>query len=239
MAATATAPRTTRRRRSRAAGNPRGATRRTAAKRSTARPRRGITPAAGFAIPAAAVGRTAVAVGEIADSGIVVRLTRSRLWIGLVGALLVGIVALNVYSLSLSASGSRTAQEAEALALENSSLRAKLAERMSADEIQGAAAKLGLANPTPGDIRYLRATEGDAKAAAERLLGGDLSAAGAGTASAEDAVAATETEVPAPAPPAPVESTAPATTPPAPVAPDPAAMTDPAAATAAPAPIVP
>lgn len=237
MAATATAPRTTRRRRSRAAGNPRGANRRTSTKRGTARPRRGITPAAGFAIPAAAVGRTAVAVGGIADSGIVVRLTRSRLWIGLVGALLVGIVGLNVYSLSLSASGSRTAQEAEALTLENSSLRATLAERMSAAEIQQAASRLGLANPAPGDIRYLRATEGDAKAAAKRLLGGDLSAAGAGTASAEDAVAATET--PAAPVPAPVESTVPTTTTPAPVAPEPAPVTDPAAATATPAPIAP
>ena len=233
MAATATAPRRTKRAtatRSRS---------RTATRRPSQR-RRGITPAAGFAIPAAAVGRTAVAVGGIADSGVVVRLTRSRLWIGLVGALLVGIVALNVYSLSLSASGSRTAQQAEALALENSSMRATLAERLSADEIQRAAAKLGLANPTPDAIRYLRAGEGDAKAAAKRLLGGDLAAAGSGTASAQAAVAATESEA---VPPAPVSTEAsapaPATTPPAPVAPDPAAVADPTAATMAPAPVAP
>jgi cell division septation protein DedD len=234
MAATATAPGRTKRARA-----TRTKSRSTARRRPTQR-RRGITPATGFAIPAAAVGKTAVAVGGIADSGIVVRLTRSRLWIGLVGALLVGIVALNVYSLSLSASGSRTAQQAEELALENSAMRAQLAERLSADEIHRAAGKLGLANPTPDAIRYLRASEGDAQAAAKRLLGGDLAAAGSGTASAEAAVAATETETTPPAPVA-TETTAPApaTTTPAPVAPEPAPVADPAAATTAPPPVTP
>jgi hypothetical protein len=234
MAATATAPRRTKR----ASSGSRSRSR-TAARRPGSRQRRGITPAAGFAIPAAAVGRTAVAVGGIADSGLVVRLTRSRLWIGLVGALLVGIVGLNVYSLSLSAAGSRTAQQAEALTLENSSLRSQLTQRLSADEIQHAASKLGLANPAPDAIRYLRAGDADAKTAAKRLLGGDLAAAGAATASAEEAVAATETTAPAPAP---VESTVPPT--PAPAAPAPAPVTDPAAtapapAATAPAPVTP
>jgi DNA polymerase III subunit gamma/tau len=232
MAATATAPRRTKR----ASSGSRSRSR-PAARKPGSRQRRGITPAAGFAIPAAAVGRTAVAVGGIADSGLVVRLTRSRLWIGLVGALLVGIVGLNVYSLSLSAAGSRTAQQAEALTLENSSLRSQLTQRLSADEIQRAAGKLGLANPAPDAIRYLRASDADAKTAARRLLGGDLAAAGAATASAEEAVAATETTAPAP-----VESTVPAT--PAPAAPAPAPVTDPAAtapvpAATAPAPVAP
>ena len=232
MAATATAPRTRRAPSKPARPRPRATTKPRA--RGTAKPRartqrRGITPAAGFAIPAAAVGRTAVAVGGIADSGLVVRLTRSRLWIGLVGALLVGIVGLNVYSLSLSASGSHVAQKADKLALENSSLRAQLTERLSADEIQRAAGKLGLANPMPDEIRYLRATDADAKAAAKRLLGGDLAAGAATTASAEAAAAEAEVAA-APVEPAPV---APAPVEPAPVVTEPAAV-DPAAATVAP-----
>jgi hypothetical protein len=161
----------------------------------------------------------------MADSGIVVRLTRSRLWIGLVGALLVGIVALNVLALSLNASASRVAQDSDALALENSDLRAQLTERLSADEIANTAAKAGLANPMPDQIRYLHASQGDAKAAAKRLLGGDL--ASSETASAEDAAAAAEVAVaPAPVAPTPVEA--------APVAPDPVTGT-----VAPPAPVTP
>ncbi|MGI8462149.1 MAG: hypothetical protein ACR2OC_11045 [Solirubrobacterales bacterium] len=177
MAATATAPRT-RRRTSGARRKPPAPRTRDRARKATARrgQRRGITPAAGFAIPAAAVGRTAVAVGGLADSGLMVRLTRSRLWIGLVGALLVGIVALNVYALALSADGSKVALQSEELTLENSALRAKLTEGLSNDRIRTAAARLGLAAPAPDTIRYLKATDADAKAAAKRLLGGELTA---------------------------------------------------------------
>ncbi|HEX6117227.1 MAG TPA: hypothetical protein VFY99_09010 [Solirubrobacterales bacterium] len=238
MAATATAPRT-RRAPARAPGKARpkartrGAATHKPRARAAARPkarsqRRGITPAAGFAIPAAAVGRTAVAVGGIADSGLVVRLTRSRLWIGLVGALLVGIVGLNVYSLSLSATGSQVAQKADELALENSSLRAQLTERLSAEEIQHTAGKLGLANPMPDDIRYLRATDADAKVAAKRLLGGDL-AAGAATTDSAQAAAAEAEVAPAPVEPAPIEPVPVATEPAAPAPVDPAATVTPTA----------
>src|SRR5687767_11636042 len=78
--------------------------RRPRARLAPRRRRSGQTPIAGF-VPVA-VGRTAGAVGGLADSGLVVRLTRSRLWIGLLGALLVGIVALNVMALSFNASQS-------------------------------------------------------------------------------------------------------------------------------------
>ena len=212
MAATATATRTRRR------------TARSPARRAGPRQRRGITPAAGFAIPAAAVGRTAVAVGHVADSGLVVRLTRSRLWIGLVAGLLVGIVGLNVYALSLNASGSKVAHRAGSLARENSALRSQLTQQLSNERIQAVAAKLGLTAPQPDSIRYLRSSEGDAKAAAERLLDGELSAPAAAPAAP---VEAPVTEA-APVAPAPVE---PAPAEPAPVAPaEPAATTDPAAA---------
>jgi hypothetical protein len=221
MAATATAPSRSRRRARKPA--PRKPVRAAA---SPARPRRGITPAAGFAIPAAAVGRTAVAVGNVADSGLVVRLTRSRLWIGLVAGLLVGIVALNVYALSLSASGSKVAHQAGSLARENSALRAQLTERLTNDRIQGVAAQLGLIAPQPDAIRYLRSTESDAKAAANRLLHGDLSAVPAAP-PAEPPVTETAPVAPVPVEPAPVEAV--------PVAPaEPTATTDPAAGTAPP-----
>jgi hypothetical protein len=221
MAATASAPRTARR----AARKPASAAARPARKPAAAaarpaRSRRGITPPAGFAIPAAAVGRTAVAVGHVADSGLVVRLTRSRLWIGLLAGLLTGIVGLNVYALSLNASASKVAQSAERLARENSTLRAQLTERLSNERVQVAAAELGLALPEPDAIRYLRSQDGDAETAAKRLLDGELAPAGA-------VLAATRAPLPEPAPAAtaPVE---PAPAEAAPVAPvDPAATTEP------------
>jgi hypothetical protein len=210
MAATATAPRTSRR--------PGG----------RGRQRRGTTPASGFAIPAAAVGRTAVAVGNVADSGLVVRLTRSRLWIGLVAGLLVGIVALNVYALSLSASGSKVAHRAGSLARENSALRAQLTERLSNERIQAVAAQLGLSLPEPDAIRYLRSSDADAKTAAKRLLDGELSSATA-TVTAPTAVSTTETATaPAPVEPAPTEAPPVASPPPAPTT-DPAVTAAPTA----------
>lgn len=121
-----------------------------------------------------AVGRTAVAVGGLADSGLMVRLTRGRLWIGLLATLLVGIVGLNVVALSFSARSSETARKAEALEQRNSALQAQLASQLSNDELQVAASELGLLSPAPGAIRYLKPGEGDAATAAKRLRDGEL-----------------------------------------------------------------
>lgn len=133
------------------------------------------TPAAGFAmIPVTAVGRTAVAVGGIADCGLVGWMSRSRAWIVVLGVLLGGIVALNVWGLSLSASGSGTVAKVDALQRENSVLRGRVARRLSSSEIEQAAAKLGLAIPAPDAVSYLEAERGAASSAAKRLLGGEI-----------------------------------------------------------------
>lgn len=187
---------------------------------TTSRRRRsGHTPIGGFVPVAAAAG----AVGGLADSGLFVWLTRGRLWIGLLGGLLVGIVGLNVMALSFSASESNAGQAADALRRENSSLRAEIAGKLSNSEIQDAAAKLGLVMPAAGSFRYLTSSPDDAKQAAQRLRDGELTAA-AVTAPA-DLVAVT----PAPVDVAPVEI--------APAVADPAASTD-APVVAAPDPAV-
>jgi cell division protein FtsB len=115
------------------------------------------------------------AVGGIADSGLVVRLTRSRLWIGLLASMLVGIVALNVMALSFSASSSQAARQADELRQANSALRGDIATLQSNDKIAAAAADLGLATPGPGDFRYLRPSADDAATAAKRLRAGEFS----------------------------------------------------------------
>ena len=138
----------------------------------TARRRSAPTPIGGNVGVAAA--RTAGAVGGIADSGVFVWLTRGRLWIGLLGGLLVGIVALNVMALSFNSSSSRAASAADELARINSTYRAQIAEKLSRDEVQAAATALGLGWPAPSVITYVRPSAGDAAKAAERLRNGEL-----------------------------------------------------------------
>lgn len=155
--------------------------RRAPARRSPApaRRRRQQTPVGGF-VPVA-VGRTAGAVGGIADSGLFVWLTRGRIWIGALGTLLVGIVALNVMALSFSSASSDAGNKADQLELANSTLRARLATSLSSEEVQRTAARLGLIVPEPGAITYLRGSSDDAAEAARRLRNGDLTTAGYGT----------------------------------------------------------
>ena len=183
---------------------------RTAPRRAPVRQRRSqVTPIPGRLV-AVGVGRTAGAVGGIADSGLVVRLTRGRLWIGLLATLLVGIVALNVVALGLSASSSKVAQQSDGLRRANSALRARIAGTLASDNVESAAASIGLVVPEPGSIRYLTAHPGDAARAAQRLRSGEL---GAGV---PPTTVATTTPVVPTAPAAPADAapvTAPATDP--------------------------
>jgi cell division septation protein DedD len=169
-----------------------------------------------------AVGRTAVAVSGLADSGLVHRLTRGRLWIGALTTLLVGIVSLNVLALSFNASSSRVGTQADALDREISALRAKIATNGASNErVQVVAAKLGLIVPEPGSVGYLRPSPDDAAVAAKRLASGELT-----TEPAYSASPAT-VSVPATTPASP-----PATvTPPAPTQPQTTPAADPAATT--------
>jgi hypothetical protein len=118
--------------------------------------------------PQAAV-RSAGAVRDISDSSVIMRLTRGRGWIAVLGAMLVGIVALNVLSLSLTAgSGGRSIQIDE-LKTEISGLRAQIDERLSASRVEAEAARLGMANPNPNEIDYLSADDGSAARLAHLL----------------------------------------------------------------------
>ena len=126
-----------------------------------------------------AVGRTAVAVSGLAESGLVHRLTRGRLWIGALTTLLVGIVSLNVLALSLNASSSKVGRQADALKREISALRAQIATNGASNQrIQAAAAQLGLIVPEPGAVGYLRPGDDDAAVAARRLASGELTLPG-------------------------------------------------------------
>lgn len=163
MAATATArkaaSRSTAQRRS-----ARAAPARRPARRTTNLP----TPPGGHLIPFA-VGRTAVAVRQLPDTRPIVRLTRGRAWIAVLGVLLIGIVGLNVATLSLTASAGKIDRQIQTLEQENSVLRARLAQRLSNPRVDAEAAALGLARPDSTEIEYRDAGSEAIATAARRL----------------------------------------------------------------------
>jgi hypothetical protein len=172
-------------------------------------------------------GATAGAIGGMADSGLVVRLTRGRLWIGALGVLLVGIVALNVMALSFNASSSKVAAQTDALKRANSALQARLSGELSREQVIAAAGRLGLFLPEPVGVRELSPSPGDAAAAARRLRSGELTLIDVLAPVAPVAPVSTETTAPAAvAPTEPLEAPAPVTDP---AATAPPVTTDPAA----------
>jgi hypothetical protein len=114
-------------------------------------------------------GRTAVAVGQLPDSGLVVRMTRGRAWIGVLGLLLAGIVALNVVTLSFAASSGEIDAQLTALAQENPILSGREAHAFGVGPIRQAAGELGLAMPASESIHFTDAGPGDVATAAQRL----------------------------------------------------------------------
>lgn len=112
---------------------------------------------------------TASAVGRLPDSGLMVRMTRGRAWIGVLGLLLTGIVALNVITLSFAASAGRIDQSIQALEQENSVLRSRDAQRSGVSRVRRDAAALGLTVPTADRVAYLEASRQAVQTAARRL----------------------------------------------------------------------
>jgi hypothetical protein len=118
---------------------------------------------------AVAAGRTAVAVRGLPASSLVVRMTRGRAWIGVLGVLLVGIVALNVATLSFAASAGKIDEQITALEQENSMLGGREAEHYSTARIRSEAAAAGLAMSTTEDPRVVEYEPADVATAAARL----------------------------------------------------------------------
>jgi hypothetical protein len=125
---------------------------------------------AGFA----AAGRFGHAVHALPDSGLVHRLTRGQAWIGVLGALLVGIVALNVLSLSMTTASGETGAQIDELQRSNSALRSEIAETLSAPKVESLALSYGLSRPQADDITYLESKASDLVQAAKVLAGAVL-----------------------------------------------------------------
>ena len=112
---------------------------------------------------------TATAVRGLPDSSLIVRLTRGRAWIAVLGALLAGIVALNVVTLSIAATVGHVDRNLQALDEENSFLRGLDAQRSGTERIRHDAAALGLSAAAVDQVGAVEAGPHDVEAAAQRL----------------------------------------------------------------------
>jgi hypothetical protein len=112
---------------------------------------------------------TATAVRNLPDSSLMVRMTRGRAWIAVLGVLLVGIVALNVVTLSLAANAGPIDQNIQALDEENSILRGRDAQKSGAGRIRHDAAELGLSAAAVDLVGSIQASPRDVETAARRL----------------------------------------------------------------------
>jgi hypothetical protein len=112
---------------------------------------------------------TATAVRNLPDSSLVVRMTRGRAWIGVLGVLLVGIVALNVITLSLAAGAGHVDQNIQALDEENSILRSRDAQRSGAGRVAHEGASLGLSAAAVDQVGSVQVGPRDIETAARRL----------------------------------------------------------------------
>jgi cell division protein FtsL len=83
------------------------------------------------------------------------KLLTGRIWIGLVGVLLAGIVFFNVDLLQMNREITRMADQAAEIKRQNDRLRHDYARLASSERIQEAAATLGLVYPAAGEVRYL------------------------------------------------------------------------------------
>jgi len=118
-----------------------------------------------------AVARGAGAVRQLPDSGLVVRMTRGRAWIAVLGVLLVGIVGLNVVTLSFAASSGKIDENIQALEQENGVLRGRDARTSGIGQVRRAAAAQGLVMPASDTIDFVKASPDDVATAAQRLAG--------------------------------------------------------------------
>jgi cell division protein FtsL len=96
-------------------------------------------------------------------------MTRGRAWIAVLGVLLVGIVALNVATLSFAASAGKIDEQITSLEQENSMLESREAKYFSTARIRNEGAAAGLAMPTTEEPRIIEFKPTDVATAAARL----------------------------------------------------------------------
>jgi len=120
--------------------------------------------------PVAAPAPRVARVAQGSASVLLDQLLRGRTWVVVIGALLAGIVFLNVSVLQLNRGIASTDAKTAVLERTNSSLRERVATLNDSERIQRLAQQRGYILPQPGDVTYLRpATATQARLAAQRI----------------------------------------------------------------------
>ena len=114
-------------------------------------------------------GHAAGAVRQLPDSSMVVRMTRGRAWIAVLGVLLVGIVALNVVTLSFAASAGKIDEQITTLENENTMLESREAKLFGTARVRSEGAGIGLAMPNTEAPHLIEPKPTDVADAAARL----------------------------------------------------------------------
>ncbi|UTI63173.1 hypothetical protein NBH00_17625 [Paraconexibacter antarcticus] len=151
--------------------------------------------------------RIARRAAGLQDARFLDRLIRGRLWIGLIGAMLIGLVFLQVSLLSLNTGIGQDMQKAAVLERQNSALQTQISEMDAGQRVQDVAAQQGLVMPAAGSVRYRTAGAVSATVAARGI------ASPSDAAKARVADTATPAATPAPTPAATTAATPAATTP--------------------------
>jgi hypothetical protein len=130
-----------------------------------------VTRSGAVALPAPRRGSTGLfeRLSRLPDHRVVDRLLRSRLWIWALGALLGGIVTMQVSLLKLNSGISRAVETTTTLERQNAALEASIARLSSPDRIESGAATLGMVMPPAGDVGYLHSGPEDAGEAVRRM----------------------------------------------------------------------
>jgi hypothetical protein len=133
--------------------------------------RAGPVPGGAAALPRPRTGTTGLfaRVRALPEHRVVDRLLRSRLWIWALGALLGGIVTMQVSLLKLNSGISRAVETTTTLERQNAGLEASIARLSSPDRIESGAGTLGMVMPPAGDVGYLSAGPEDAAEAVRRM----------------------------------------------------------------------
>ncbi len=106
--------------------------------------------------PAHRLGARALrALQQLPDHPLLDRLIRGRVWIALLGIMLVGIVAMQVEVLKLGAGVGRNLDLATTLQTHNETLRTSVAELADDGRIEALAARQGMVMPAPSSIAFV------------------------------------------------------------------------------------
>jgi hypothetical protein len=118
------------------------------------------------------------------DHRLLDRLIGGRVWIVLIGTLLVGIVSLQLSMLKLNAGIGRAVQRGAGLEQANAALSAEISRLSDPQRIVDLAARHGFVTPLQGSPRFVTASAGDARRALRVMRVPSQSATSAATATA-------------------------------------------------------